>query len=772
MGSKNKAKRLVIVESPAKARTIGRYLDPEYQVRASVGHVRDLPPRELGVDVEKGFQPRYVTIRGKGRILQELKREARDAAEIILATDPDREGEAIAFHVAEQLGYSAQPDQDAHRFRRVLFHEVTKNAVRKALEQPTAIDMRKVDAQQARRILDRLVGYQASPLLWKPIRPGLSAGRVQTVALRIIAEREVEIKAFKPQEYWSITAKLEHSDHQFEAKLNRIDDKGFRLESQDQASAVLADVRDRPFTVTRVRRRERSKNPPPPFTTSLLQQEAAKKLGFSARKTMVVAQQLYEGLDSGADSPGGLITYMRTDSTRVAPSAAEAARQWIAGNIGEQYLPARARLWPAKGQRSAQDAHEAIRPTDANNTPEKAARHLDRDQARLYELIWRRFMAAQMTPAIYDTTTVDFNITGASGKAYLFRATGSILKFDGFTRMFREARESGDARTLDDLVPLPPLKEKDHCRLHELVPAQHFTQPPPRFSEATLVKELERKGIGRPSTYAQIISTLQERKYVEVKEKRFHPTPLGETVLQILIRVFPQLFEVGFTSSMEDELDRIEDGALDWRSVLEGFYGPFREQLREGERKSDEILRDVVAADAGDCKECGRELRVRWNVHGRFLGCSGYPECRYTEQLPGEKRPEPRPTGEDCPRCGSGMVERQGKFGPFIACSNYPECRYTKPQTIPGIKCPRCGEGQVAEKRTRRGKPFWSCTRYPDCEWSSWDRLVPTPCPDCGAAFLYSKSKRSRGEYFKCQQCSGEFSPESVAPEVAEERKP
>jgi DNA topoisomerase I len=744
---------LVVVESPAKARTISKYLGSGYRVKASVGHIRDLPERELGVDVEHGFEPRYVTIRGKGKVIQDLRRDAEGVDEIVLATDPDREGEAIAYHVAEQLGFQPGTGQ---RFRRVLFHEVTRDAIRRALEEPGEIDMRKVEAQQARRILDRLVGYQVSPLLWKPIRPGLSAGRVQTVALRLITEREVEIRAFEPQEYWSITARLEKDRKEFEARLHQIGGKAFRLENEAEAGAVLRDIEGLPFVVTELKRRERLKNPPPPFTTSTLQQEAAKRLGFTAQRTMRTAQQLYEGVDLGAEGATGLITYMRTDSTRVAGSAIDAARALVLDTFGDPYLPDKPRSFGGK-QKAAQDAHEAIRPTDAMRRPEHVRRHLDRDQYRMYELIWLRFVAGQMASAVFDTTTVDFLLRPDSGTEYLFRATGSIMKFDGFTRLYQEAREEGDHRTLDDLTPLPNVENGDRCRLEEIVPAQHFTQPPPRFTEASLVKELERLGIGRPSTYAAIISTLTDREYAKLEQKRFHPTPLGETVATVLVGVFPDLFNVDFTSDMELQLDRIEEGEIDWRKLLENFYSPFQRQLADGASKSERIVRETVASDAGNCPECNRELLVRWNRYGRFLGCAGYPECRYTQSIDGREKAEPVPTGESCPNCASPLVEREGRFGPFIACSNYPTCKHTKPKTIPGLICPQCGEGEVGEKRTRRGKPFWGCVRYPDCDWSTWDEPVAKPCPACDSTFLVRKSTKARGEFLKCPTCKSEY---------------
>ena len=763
---KDRGGRLVIVESPAKAKTIGKYLGEGYRVKASVGHVRDLPERELGVDVENGFEPKYVTIRGKGKVIQELRREADTAEEIILATDPDREGEAIAYHVAEQLGYDGtRTNGDNERFKRVLFHEITAEAVRSALTHTSGIDMRKVEAQQARRILDRLVGYQVSPLLWKPIRPGLSAGRVQTVALRLIAEREAEIRAVVAEEYWSITAQLEKDEQRFDARLHHIDAKAFRLENEAAARQVLDDVAGLPFVVTEVKRRERVKNPPAPFTTSTLQQEAAKRLGFSAQKTMRVAQQLYEGVELGAEGAAGLITYMRTDSTRVAASAAEAARAWVATNIDERHLAESPRLWSGKQQKGAQEAHEAIRPTDAARHPDKVRRHLDRDQQRLYELVWLRFVASQMASAVYDTTTVDFDLKGVSGRSYLFRATGSVLKFDGFTRLYKEAREEGDHRTLDDLAPLPAVEEGESCRLHELVPAQHFTQPPPRYTEASLVKELERLGIGRPSTYAQIISTLRDRDYVEVKQKRFHPTALGETVATVLVRTFPDIFDVGFTSGMELELDKVEEGDREWRGVLREFYEPFQKRLATGAETSDAIVREAASVDTEPCPNCGKPMIVKWNRFGRFLACSGYPDCRHTQSLEPREKQEPVPIGEKCPSCGGELVERQGRMGAFVGCANYPKCKFTRPRTVPGLKCPACSEGDIAEKRTRRGKIFWGCTRYPDCDWSTWDKPVTGPCPDCGASFLIEKSTKARGEFLKCPKCQGEFAPETIAAE-------
>jgi DNA topoisomerase-1 len=664
MAKGTKGKRLVIVESPAKARTIARYLGTDYEVAASVGHVRDLPAKELGVDVEKGFEPRYVTIRGKGKILQELKRMAREAEGVVLATDPDREGEAIAYHVASQLGLEKTPE----RFQRVTFHEITREAVQKALEHPQNLDMEKVEAQQARRILDRLVGYQVSPFLWKPIRPGLSAGRVQTVALRLICEREDEILAFIPEEYWSIVALLEKDGQGFEAKLHQMDGRAFHLPHEEAAAGVLKDLEGRPFLVTEVKRRERRKNPFPPFTTSTLQQAAAKRLRFSARRTMTTAQRLYEGVEMGSQGSTGLITYMRTDSTRLAGSAVSQAREWIEREMGRSFLASSPQLYGGKQQKGAQEAHEAIRPTNVHLHPGEARNFLGADEADLYELIWLRFVASQMAPAVYDTTTVDFDLEGSTGRRYLFRATGSVVKFQGYTRVYQEAIESGDHRRLDDLEPLPRLEEGDSSELKTLQPNQHFTQPPPRFSEASLVKELEKQGIGRPSTYAQIISTIQDRGYVDLERGRFSPTPLGDTVSKLLVRVFPDIFDVGFTSRMEGELDRVEEGEVRWRELLEDFYPPFQNQLERGKHQSEDIIKQLLEAEGETCDVCGRPMLVRWNRFGRFLGCSGYPECQTTRPLDAPEVQE-RILGED-PASGLPVIARVGPYGPYVQLGN------------------------------------------------------------------------------------------------------
>ena len=667
--------KLVIVESPAKARTIARYLGRGYDVAASVGHVRDLPKKELGVDVENGFEPKYETIRGKGKIIEELKSRAKKAEGIILATDPDREGEAIAYHVAHYLGF----EDDRSRFERVTFREITKGAVEGALQSPAALDLNKVEAQQARRILDRLVGYQVSPFLWKPIRPGLSAGRVQTVALRLICEREDEIQAFDSVEYWSVTARLEKGEHPFEARLHKIDGKAFTLENEEQARAVVAAVQKVYFTAGAVKRRERRRNPVAPFTTSTLQQAASKGLRFSARRTMSTAQRLYEGIELGGRGAVGLITYMRTDSTRVAPGAVEAARKWISGEFGEDYVASSPRLWGGKQQKAAQDAHEAIRPTDPALHPDDVSPFLEGDTARLYELIWLRFVAGQMAPALYDTTTIDFDLT-ADGGEYQFRSTGSILRFQGFTRLYVEATEAGDRRPIDDLEALPDMDVGDSALVKGIDSAQHFTHPPARFSEASLVKELEALGIGRPSTYAQIISTIQDRGYVDYEERRFLPTALGDTVSKLLVRVFPDIFDVEFTSRMESELDRVEEGEIQWQALLGDFYPPFQSQLDRGEARSEEIIKEILAAEGETCDVCGEPMQVRWNRFGRFLGCSAYPDCTGTRPIDGES--EDHEVGVD-EVTGLTVYAKVGPYGPYVQLGEVKDGAKPKRASLP-----------------------------------------------------------------------------------------
>ncbi len=744
---------LVVVESPAKARTISKYLDSGYTVKATVGHLRDLPQRELGVDVDKGFAPKYVTIRGKGKQLAEIKRAAKKSNQVLLATDPDREGEAIAWHVAEQL-------DDGSKVRRVLFHEITKDAISEAIENPTDIDDQKVEAQQARRILDRLVGYKVSPLLWRSVKTGLSAGRVQTVALRIIVEREQAIRDFKPQEYWSIDAELEAKRKRFGAKLHKIDGKKLELHSEKDARAVVKAVKGKPFVVTAVQRKQRRRRPAPPFITSTLQQEAAKRLGFASRRTMRTAQQLYEGVEMGKQGAVGLITYMRTDSPRVAPIAIDAVREYVTTRYDERYLPAKPNVYRTKKSARAQEAHEAIRPTDVALAPEKIRKYLTGDLYKLYRLIWQRFVASQMMPAVYDTTTIDFDID-----KHLFRATGSVMVFDGFHVLYADTKEAGEEQTFEDLAPVPALEKGDEAAVKKITPNQHFTEPPPRFSEASLVKELEANGIGRPSTYASIVSTLRERDYVRLENRRFNPTDLGETVTRVMVARFPDIFNVEFTSQMETELDKVEEGELGWQTVLQDFYGPFSKALESVDTAA--MIReahDVGEIEKEPCPTCGGKLTVKSGRFGPFVACSNYPECRYTKPLKGDKVPD-KPTDEVCKECGAPMVIKTGRYGEFLACTQYPKCKHTRPIPL-GVKCPKCG-GELAQRRTRRGRSFFGCSNYPECDFSTWHRPVPDRCTECGNEGAEQRSTKARGEYRLCLKCGNEFPVEEAVADVA-----
>ena len=737
---------LVIVESPTKAKTIGKYLGRGYTVKATVGHVRDLPKRELGVDVEHGFAPTYVTIKEKAKTLAEIKKAAKTSERVLIATDPDREGEAIAWHVAGQLG-------NGGKVRRVLFHEITKDAVAQALAHPLEIDQRKVDAQQARRVLDRLVGYKASPLLWKSIKTGLSAGRVQTVALRLICEREGEIRSFTPQEYWTIEADLEKDGQTFQARLHKLDGHKPEIKDAATAEAIVADARGLPFVVTTVEKGERRRPAPPPFRTSTLQQEAAKQLGFSAARTMRAAQRLYEGAEIGDEGPVGLITYMRTDSIRVADSAVAQARELIGDAFDARYLPtAPPTHKEGKGQSRVQDAHEAIRPTEVQRQPEELKKHLEADLFKLYQLIWRRFVASQMTAAVFETTKVDFDL----GR-YVFRATGSRMLFDGYHVLYHEAHEPEEGKTLEDLPPIPPLAQGDRITVRGITPTQHFTEPPPRYSEASLVKELERLGIGRPSTYATIISTLRARWYATAKDRRFAPTPQGETVWKVMKRCFPEVFEVGFTAQMETELDKVEEGDLAWQQVLGDFWGPFATALAAVDvQKIIHEVHDLSTLHEEKCPKCGSPLEVRSGRFGPFIACTRYAskECDFSRSLKKDKVPD-RPSDVVCKECGAPMVVKTGRYGEFLACTRYPKCKYTQPVPL-GVKCPKCSVGDLAERRTRKGRNFFGCLRYPDCDFSTWTRPVAEPCPSCGFVGMEHKPIKTGGVTRKCLKCGHE----------------
>ena len=740
------SKSLVVVESPAKARTIKKILGRGYIVESSVGHIRDLPTKELGVDIENAFTPKYVLIRGKGKVVKSLQSEAGKVDNIYLAADPDREGEAICWHLAEELKKTKKP------IYRITYNEITKSAILNAIENPGEIDMSLVDAQQARRVLDRLVGYQISPILWRSVKPGLSAGRVQSVAVRLICEREAEIEAFKPKEYWTLTATLTPADleHLFPAKLHKIGSKkgeinnyGFRID-EARAKELAADAKTQPYVVEKVEKRERKQRPVPPFITSTLQQEASRKLRFAAKKTMFIAQELYEGLDIGSEGSVGLITYMRTDSTRVAQEAVQAARTHIKTTYGADYLPAQAVNYRSK--KGAQDAHEAIRPTVPLRTPTELKPYLSSDQYRLYDLIWKRFIASQMQPAVLDATTIDIK-----AGTYLFRATGSVIKFNGFRRIYMEGKDdpaTDESDTNEENANLPTLKEGDTLHLRKLEPKQHFTQPPPRYNEATLVKMLEAKEIGRPSTYASILSTIQDRGYATRERRQLLPTDVGRLVNHLLIHGFPNIVDVEFTAKMEEQLDTIAEGKVNWTQTLGQFYPPFQTALKEAPDKMYEARKSMEEVSEENCEKCGGNMIVKWGRYGRFLGCANYPECKNIKPLNTDDLPAaaPEPTDTECDKCGKPMVIRTSRAGgKFLSCSGYPKCKNAKP--IPtGIDCPESNcDGYLGERRSRRGKVFYGCSNYPKCEFSTWDKPIPEPCPECNAPFLVEKTKKAKG---------------------------
>ncbi len=746
-------KSLVIVESPAKAKTINKILGKEFSVKASVGHVRDLPEKELGVEVEKGFEPKYIVIPGKEKVIRELKRAAKSAEVVYLAPDPDREGEAIAWHIAEVINDSKGKggSSNGKKLYRITFNEITERAVREAIKNPGQIDMNKVLAQQARRILDRLVGYELSPLLWRKVRRGLSAGRVQSVALRLVVEREKEIQAFKPVDYWSITGEfLGDVPPQFRARLFKFKnrhvinrEKGqFLLRSEEDAKELLESLRNRQYYLASVEKKLRRRNPPAPFITSTLQQEASRKLRFTPKKTMMLAQQLYEGIELGEEGSVGLITYMRTDSTRVAEEAVEAAREYIKEKYGKEYLPSGSKR-TKKTQKKIQDAHEAIRPTYLSRPPESVKKFLSRDQYALYRLIWQRFIASQMAAAKIEQTT--FVIHDREDEAE-FRVSGDVVKFKGFMAVYTEGKDEPESEETEGL--LPDLKEGTTVSLQSIEYNAHQTQPPPRYSEATLVKALEEKGIGRPSTYATILSVIQDRKYVRKKDGRLVPTELGILVSDLLVERFPELMDVQFTARMEDELDKVEGGEMQWVKVVEDFYRPFKKDLQEametlGRVKPKDEPTDIV------CELCGQPMVKRWGRHGRFLACSGYPKCKNTRPLEGEEnKAQPETTDEKCPECGAQMVIRTSRYGRFLACSRYPECKGTKPLST-GVKCPLDG-GDIVERRSKKGKVFWSCSNWPQCKFASWYKPVNQKCPECGSEYMVERRDRQGNSYLLC----------------------
>ncbi|AQX54036.1 type I DNA topoisomerase [Priestia flexa] len=679
---------LVIVESPAKAKTIERYLGKKYKVKASMGHVRDLPKSQMGIDTEHNYDPKYITIRGKGPVLKDLKTAAKKAKKIYLAADPDREGEAIAWHLAHSL------DVDIASDCRVVFNEITKDAIKESFKHPRAINMDLVDAQQARRILDRLVGYNISPLLWKKVKKGLSAGRVQSIAVRLIIDREKEITDFEPEEYWTVQATFQKDNDQFEGSLIEYKGKKANLSNEEEVKAILQTIEGNEFKISKVTKKERKRNPAPSFTTSSLQQEAARKLNFRAKKTMMIAQQLYEGIDLGKEGTVGLITYMRTDSTRISETAQEEAKEYILNAYGNDYLAQEKKK--EKKQANSQDAHEAIRPTSAMRKPADVKEFLSRDQFRLYKLVWERFLASQMSSAVMDTMAVDLKNGDVT-----FRANGSKVKFPGFMKLYVEG---SDDQVEEKEKQLPNLEEGETAYSKDIEPKQHYTQPPPRYTEARLVKTLEELGIGRPSTYAPTLDTIQKRGYVALENKRFVPTELGGIVLELILEFFPEILDVEFTAKMETDLDKVEEGSVQWVKVIDEFYRDFEKRLEKAEKE----MREVEIKD--------------------------------------------EPAGEDCEACGSPMVFKMGRYGKFMACSNFPECRNTKPIVKEiGVKCPTCEEGNIVERKSKKKRTFYGCDRFPSCEFISWDKPIARKCPKCESLLVEKKQKK--GTQVVCTSC-------------------
>jgi DNA topoisomerase-1 len=825
------SKGLVIVESPAKAKTIQKYLGKDFTVDASFGHVKDLPKSSLGVDVEDDFSTEYVVIPGKEKVLAKLKKLALAADTIYLAPDPDREGEAIAAHLADELGdegkkkkgskKTKKDDGDGDRIRRVTFNEITQRAVKAAFEHPRDIDRNLVDAQQARRVLDRLVGYQVSPLLWDKVRRGLSAGRVQTVALRLIVDREREIKAFEKKEYWTIDANLTGSKPPaFDARFVGRGDERVEVTNGEDAEKIRLALENADWQVRSVEKKERRRNATPPFTTSKLQQDSSRKLRFSVKRTMMIAQRLYEGVELGEEGLVGLITYMRTDSTRVAPEAIAEVREYITSEYGAQYLPQSPNTY--KEKKEAQAAHEAIRPTSAMRHPDQVKQYLQEDEFKVYKLIWQRFIASQMNPAVFDQTTVDIDAKSAN-ETFWFRVTGSVMKFDGFLKVYEESKDAKDDEDEELKHKLPALEAGQKLTLKSLNPEQHFTEPPPRYNEASLVKELEERGIGRPSTYATILSTIQERQYAQKIGGKFTPTEIGLVVTDLLVENFKDIFDFQYTAKLEEELDEIEEGKEKWTDALAEFYKKFAKDLKYAEKHMENIKRMEKPTDE-KCERCGAPLVIKWGKHGsfyacstydkenpesctftkenpinlpdldsadmqetaqeeycencgrvmvlkrgrfgQFMACTGYPDCKTTRRLDQGKKVPDIPLDETCPLCKRNLILRHGRYGEFTSCSGYPDCKYVK-QNFIGVKCPLCKDGELVEKRARKGNTFYGCGNYPKCKFTSAAKPIPEKCPSCGHEYLVERM-RKEGTVIACpnKECDYERAVEGSA-EVA-----
>jgi DNA topoisomerase I len=820
------SKSLVIVESPAKAKTINKYLGRDYEVEASLGHIKDLPKSRLGVDIEGDFSTEYDVIPGKEKVVARLKKLARDAAAIYLAPDPDREGEAIAAHLAEELvDGGKRKKKGGVPVHRVTFNEITKKAVQDAFQHPREIDQNLVDAQQTRRVLDRIVGYQVSPLLWDKVRRGLSAGRVQTVALRLIVERERDIKAFEKKEYWTIDAHLAPAKGgAFDARFIGRGDEKTEIPNEEESKKIVEACRSAEWSVRNVEKKERRRSPAPPFTTSKLQQDGSRKLRFSVKRMMMIAQRLYEGVELGDEGSVGLITYMRTDSVRVSNDAIAEVRQFIDSSYGKNFLPDSPNVY--KSKKEAQEAHEAIRPTSVARHPDEIKKYLGEDEYKVYKLIWQRFVASQMTPAVFDQTSVD--IEAKSGKqSFTFRVTGSVLKFEGFLKVYVESKESKDEEDEELKHKLPPLEVGQRLTLRELKPEQHFTEPPPRYNEASLVKELEERGIGRPSTYATILSTIQERQYVTKTGGKFIPTEIGLVVTDLLVANFADIFDPQYTARLEESLDEIEEGKETWTQALADFYKKFEKDLRYAQKHMENIKRMEKPTEE-KCERCGSPLVLKWGKHGsffacssykkddpesctftkenpinlpeldtaempetgqdeycencgrvmvlkrgrfgQFMACTGYPDCKTTRRLDQGKRVPDVPLEETCPQCGRNMVLRHGRYGEFVSCSGYPECKYIK-QNFIGVKCPKCKDGELVEKKARRrGNTFYGCSNYPKCDFTSAHKPVSEKCPECGSPYLLEKHLKS-GSFLVCPNNTKKAAEEEEAPKPKRGKK-